>query len=1019
MVDLSLSRRRQWSALLALAATIARVNARDVNCACGYLDPLTKDLWTDTTILYFNETTAAELATNVDFVDLHFANLYEPGFATTFRQAAVESNIGLNETGALQLAVNPSTKDHLVEGSGIRTTRQDIQYGSFRAALQPAQINDGSGSALSMYYQYNISQNVEIDLVNADAATSKAWFSAQLPTGTLPSESYTFGNISAETRELNEWRFDWTHKSINFSTPLNSSVIFNASSKHYALPSVPGAVYFKHWSNGNPGLSQGPPLTTQHAWVGYIRLFYNSTITSAHDVFQSQCEILQQPVCSTEDYTLRTSSEFGASSKIRWKLVAEEYTPPKWAIYGVSISGTILGLVIVHAIIRRLIRHYSIPKADRPVHPGAYTYKLDRFALHGELTREMVQEKKRTEKEEKRAIARGETPLIKAREIDPDAASIVSLATTQEPDQSSIRGFRSLASNKNSKVIASALPTMYYARPGSAQGQSTSGNPRGPSRLHDVVSGGDDDGDEDAEEDDGMLTPRDRAGSDASFEALVDEAYAGLPGRPSDDLDRMDDETGVAFRAAVKELPANRKKSLFQTLEVPRPGTKFWSRFFSAAPSKKVEAEQAILKATSRIDYLDGLRGLACVLVSLVHFSLTFYPGFLEDITGIDERYSWVKWIRYTIAPFFFNNNFGIGVFFILSSRLIGVRFLKAGHLQDLAGSTFRRIPRLAFPILCSVTLEYFLIGVGATQYLQYLASITWSTWPYAVEFSNVGHYINEFLMLLYVQPPTLPQIIYNYCTGVLWTIPISISGSWLIFLGVIVIREIKTPWKRFGYYFFCMMNSWYALNWGAYFWVGLAISDLDVTYRYRAWGIQRWRSWLIVLTLWATVFLVMSSQWLQQVTNFNFPTLEHNIHPDVLTGLPVGQTVNKGFPPFNYPQVYSLFAATAVVMLCDLSSALQAFFNIKFLRALGYYSYSIYLLHGVIFWSWGSWLCVVLSTKGAPYWANILTVFITSYIWLAFSVYLWTPFADVFSGYAGTALWRRAQGRSFFATMG
>lgn len=360
-------------------------------------------------------------------------------------------------------------------------------------------------------------------------------------------------------------------------------------------------------------------------------------------------------------------------------------------------------------------------------------------------------------------------------------------------------------------------------------------------------------------------------------------------------------------------------------------------------------------------------------------------------------------------------------MFFILSSRLIGAKYLKTALFQDLAGAVFRRIPRIAFPALCSIVLEYFLIGVGAKQWLQYLASVTWSVWLYAIEFKNPGRSINEFLALLFVQSQQLPAIINNYCTGVLWTVPVSITGSWQVFLGVIVIREIKTPWKRFGYYAFCLVNKWYALNWGSFFWVGLAICDLDVTYKYRQWAIQTWRSWLIVASLSAITIGTLLTVQLENFPRLNLLWIEiyeNGIHPDLYTGLPIYKATGWAHPAFNFPQIQSLVAATGVILVCDFSSSLQTILNLRFLRLLGFYSYSIYLLHGVDFWSWGSWLAVQLSVKQVPYWANILVVFLSSYILLALAIYFWTPFADVFSGYAGNALSRRAQGRSFFATM-
>ena len=155
-------------------------------------------------------------------------------------------------------------------------------------------------------------------------------------------------------------------------------------------------------------------------------------------------------------------------------------------------------------------------------------------------------------------------------------------------------------------------------------------------------------------------------------------------------------------------------------------------------------------------------------------------------------------------------------------------------------------------PVTGIVVLEYFLIDAGATKWLEYLPSITWSTWPYVVQYENFGTFLNEVLELLYLIPNAAPQITFNYCTGVLWTIPVSLQGSWICLPDVIVIREFKTPWKRFGYYAFCIVVNWYARAWGSYFWAGLTLADLDIIYKYRKWLYARpWLHWgLAILCL-------------------------------------------------------------------------------------------------------------------------------------------------------------------------
>ena len=83
--------------LLGALAILPRFTlARDVNCACGYKDPVTGALWTDATILYFNETDKTSLGQNVDFLDMDFENLYESGFDTIFTQGATPNNVGYN-----------------------------------------------------------------------------------------------------------------------------------------------------------------------------------------------------------------------------------------------------------------------------------------------------------------------------------------------------------------------------------------------------------------------------------------------------------------------------------------------------------------------------------------------------------------------------------------------------------------------------------------------------------------------------------------------------------------------------------------------------------------------------------------------------------------------------------------------------------------------------------------------------------------------------------------------------------
>ena len=82
-------------------------------------------------------------------------------------------------------------------------------------------------------------------------------------------------------------------------------------------------------------------------------------------------------------------------------------------------------------------------------------------------------------------------------------------------------------------------------------------------------------------------------------------------------------------------------------------------------------------------------------------------------------------------------------------------------------------IDAVMIPVIAVAMLEYFLMECGATTWLEYLPSITWSTWPYTTPYNTFGDFLSEVLEIVYLVPNAAPNIIYNYCTGVLWTMPV------------------------------------------------------------------------------------------------------------------------------------------------------------------------------------------------------------------------------------------------------
>jgi hypothetical protein len=154
-----------WGLLfLALAAGFA--NAVDSgSCACGFYDHSTSQLFTDSIIVYFNET---QTIPEDIFRIQSFTHHSEQGWNSLYRQGAVAGNSLISKKQpALDLFLDSSTENHLVNAGAIVSQRQDILHGTFRASVRGPAAWAG-GSALSMMLQLNQSSSMEIDMLNSD-----------------------------------------------------------------------------------------------------------------------------------------------------------------------------------------------------------------------------------------------------------------------------------------------------------------------------------------------------------------------------------------------------------------------------------------------------------------------------------------------------------------------------------------------------------------------------------------------------------------------------------------------------------------------------------------------------------------------------------------------------------------------------------------------------------------------------------------------------------------------------------
>ena len=977
--------------LLGLYLALAHASTHDVSgCSCGYLDTSSNQLYTESVIVYFNE---SQTLPEDEFLFHSFAHRSEKGWNSLYRQGASPSNVVIgNEStvswlerasnpSSLELFVDPSGYDHLVTGGAIETKRQDIQYGTFRALMRSAHPFAG-GTALSMVLRYNESQSLEIDMLNTDKPSSArvtTLINGEWPAQSLGVNYTTIAQGSANIPSVSPWdfmevRMDWTRERANFTVAGNLTRSIALSEQD--LPSAPSALIFKHWSTGDANFMQGPPVNRSAANVAWVRIFFNSSRMTDEERrnFDSRCQASM--ACSVDDMSLRGASAYPKEALIPWTEPPrnESFRIPSAIVAGACAFFGFFALTNV--FVRRTPWRKLLPTSTQeqlqvPSVLGGDPGPPEKFEQNGERLYSASQSDSHTLTRSKRDTTYSDiSDTLTSSSFDaitPTPARSITTPSTHKNfklDKGSL--MKQLLQADFSDVSTVRSPE---SRGISARSSTTwlPGLGTGVPSTTEVV---------DWERKDFNPTDGPRLGAKKWKNSSADEAQSD--------------------NGNVSKEYSEKPGALLASEETPTPAL-----VSASAPTNQISSPK------KRIDYLAGLVTFSCICVTFVHFSLTFLPyavGF-----GGSEHYRSEYWARWTAGPYILTPIW-IGPFFTTSCRFLVARFLRDGNLSEIANKMLLRAPRMLIPPIIIAMLEYFFIEQGFTGMLQWLPSITWSTWPYVEDYPNFGYFLNEVLELGYLIPNAAPQIVPHYCVGVLWTIPVQLQYSYVTLIGAVMIREIKTPWKRFGFYTFCIVNHWYALSWGSCFWLGLLLADLEITYKYTKWIQTRpWVHYPLLVFLW--ILTIAAPTWflLDDRVGTTLVAGERGIHPDIQTGLPLSQTPRGGYPYYYEPRLNTLIFAGSLQLIVELSTWVQKFLSLKVWIWFFPHIMTVYLIHGFIFWSLGAWLCVTLAEAGLPYWANMLVVWTCCYITITIAAVFITPMTEPTAAAVCRNTWRWA----------
>ena len=122
------------------------------------------------------------------------------------------------------------------------------------------------------------------------------------------------------------------------------------------------------------------------------------------------------------------------------------------------------------------------------------------------------------------------------------------------------------------------------------------------------------------------------------------------------------------------------------------------------------------MKQAEKLDYLDALKVLSCLMIFNFHFINFFYPGEYSLLPEHFHTVSLEYWFGSTPLNILAGGKYGVRIFMTLSGFFVGYRFFLTGEKHSLKSGVIKKYFRLILPIVTVNILIFILMSLGAYQ---------------------------------------------------------------------------------------------------------------------------------------------------------------------------------------------------------------------------------------------------------------------------------------------------------------
>jgi len=190
-----------------------------------------------------------------------------------------------------------------------------------------------------------------------------------------------------------------------------------------------------------------------------------------------------------------------------------------------------------------------------------------------------------------------------------------------------------------------------------------------------------------------------------------------------------------------------------------------------------------------KLAYLDGLRGIAAMIVVFHHLALMFCPAMVYG----EDTASLAKFCSTTPLNIFYNGDFAVSLFFVLSGYVLSYKYVLLNDPRIIIGYAVKRYFRLMPLIGSSVIFIVLCIKMDLIN-----------TAPL-----NGYTQVGDWLLGFFKTDATFLQLLENIFYGILffgdntynpvvWSMQVEFLGSMLLFAFILLNHKVKWKWILF-----------------------------------------------------------------------------------------------------------------------------------------------------------------------------------------------------------------------------